>query len=42
MDSIIKASYVVANLIAKESKGCTVGEFIKQCMGNVADIICLD
>lgn len=42
MDSIIKACYVVGNLIAKESKECTVGELIKQCMENMADIICFD
>lgn len=29
MDSIVKASYMVANLIAKESKACTFREFIK-------------
>lgn len=29
MDCIIKASYVVANLIAKKSKPFTLGEFIK-------------
>ncbi|XP_075053814.1 general transcription factor II-I repeat domain-containing protein 2-like [Mixophyes fleayi] len=41
-DSIVKASYVVANLIAKKSKPYYDGEFIKQCMESVADIICPD
>lgn len=41
-DSIVKASYVVANLIAKKSKPFTDGEFIKQCMESVADVICPD
>jgi hypothetical protein len=41
-DSIVKASYVVANLIAKKSKPFTDGEFIKQCMEDVADLICPD
>ena len=39
-DSILKASYMVAYLIAKKSKPFTDGEFIKQCMESVADIIC--
>ncbi|XP_041442018.1 general transcription factor II-I repeat domain-containing protein 2-like [Xenopus laevis] len=39
-ESIVKASYVVTYLIAKKSKPFTDGEFIKQCMESVADIIC--
>ncbi|XP_023227897.1 general transcription factor II-I repeat domain-containing protein 2A-like [Centruroides sculpturatus] len=41
-DSFVKASFVVANLIAKKSKPFSDGEFIKECMENVADIICPD
>ena len=33
---------MVANLIAKKSKPYADGEFIKQCMESVADIICPD
>lgn len=38
--NIVKASYVVANLIAKKSKPFIDGEFIKECMESVARIIC--
>jgi len=41
-ENIVKASYVVANLIAKKSKRFMDGEFIKECMESVADIICQD
>ena len=41
-DSIVKASYVVANLIAKKSKPFSDGEFIKQCIEDVVGIICPD
>ncbi|KAG8238937.1 hypothetical protein J437_LFUL000775, partial [Ladona fulva] len=34
-----KANYVVANLIAKKIKHFTGGEFIKECLESVADII---
>ena len=37
-DSVIKAIYVTANLIAKKSKAFTDGEFVKQCMESTADI----
>ena len=40
MDYIIKAGYVVAYLIAKKSKPFTDGEFIKQHIDSMADIIC--
>ena len=40
VDSIVKASYVVAYLIAKISTPLTDGEFIKQCKEKVADKIC--
>ena len=39
-DSIVKDSYVVAYLIAKNSKPFTEDEFRKQCIESVADIIC--
>ena len=38
--NIVKASYGVAYLTAKKSKPFTHGEFIKQCIESVADIIC--
>ncbi|XP_067123968.1 general transcription factor II-I repeat domain-containing protein 2-like [Centruroides vittatus] len=41
-ESFIKASFVVANLIAKKSKPFSDGEFIKECMESVADILCPD
>lgn len=41
-EELIKASYVAANLIAKETKTITDGEFIKQCIDKVADIVCPD
>ena len=40
VDSIVKADYMVAYLIAKKSKPFTDGEFIKQCIESMADIIC--
>jgi len=40
--NVVKASYVVANLIAKKSKSFIDGEFIKECMVSVADLICED
>ena len=39
-DSTVKASYVIAYLIAKKSKPFTDEEFIKQCIESMADIIC--
>ena len=38
----LKASYVIANLIAKKSKPFTDGEFSEKYMENIAEIICLD
>lgn len=35
-----RPNYVVPNLIAKKSKPFSDGEFIKECMESVADIIC--
>ena len=40
MESIVKASYVVAYLIAKIPKPFTDVEFIKKCIEIVADILC--
>ena len=40
VDSTVKASYVVAYLIAKKSKPFTDGEFIKQCIESMVDTVC--
>ena len=44
MGSVMKASFVVANLTEKKkkSKAFTEGEFIRQCMESKADIMCPD
>ena len=39
-DSIVKASYVAAYLIAKISKPFTGDEFIKQCIESMVDTVC--
>jgi len=36
----VKASYLVAELLAKKSKPFADGEFIKECIVRVADVIC--
>ena len=36
-DSIVKASFVIAYLIARKSKPFTDGEFIKQCIESMVD-----
>ena len=38
--SIVRASYQVAQLIAKESKSFSDGEFAKKCMLHVIDEMC--
>jgi hypothetical protein len=38
----VKASYVVAELIAKAKKPFSEGEFVKECMLKVADVLCPD
>lgn len=38
--STVRASYRVAQLIAKESKSFSDGEFVKKCMSHVIDEIC--
>jgi hypothetical protein len=38
--SIVKASFVVSEKIAKHSKSFGEGEFIKECLADVASIIC--
>jgi hypothetical protein len=38
--SIVKASFVVSENIAKHSKSFSEGEFIKECLVDVASIIC--
>jgi hypothetical protein len=40
--SVTKASYVVSSLIAKKSKPFIDGEFIKECLESVVDIMCPD
>jgi hypothetical protein len=40
--SLVKASYAVAEIIAKKSKPFPDGEFLEECLENVADIICPD
>jgi len=40
--TVTKASYVVSSLIAKKSKPFIDGEFIKECLESVADIMCPD
>jgi len=39
-ESVVKASYLVAELIAKKSKPFAGGEFIQECIVRVADVIC--
>jgi len=39
-ESVVKVSYLVAELIAKKSKPFADGEFIKECIVRVADVIC--
>ena len=36
------ASYAVANMIARESKSSSDGEYIKVCIGEVVKIMCPD
>ena len=39
-ESVVKASYLVAEIIAKKSQPFADGEFIKECIVRVADVIC--
>ncbi|KAJ8018177.1 General transcription factor II-I repeat domain-containing protein 2 [Holothuria leucospilota] len=39
-DMILRASYVVCHKIAKKSKPFTDGEFVKDCIKGVVDVIC--
>ena len=39
-ESVVKASYLVAEIIAKKSKPFADGEFMKECIVRVADVIC--
>ena len=41
-ESIVNASYLVAEIIAKKSKGFLDGEFVKECFIRVTDVICPD
>lgn len=40
--TVTKASYIVSSLIAKKSKPFIDGEFIKECLESVADVMCPD
>ncbi len=40
IDAAVEASYVVSEMIAKAGKPFTEGQFIKDCMLKVADILC--
>lgn len=42
VDSAVEAIYVVSKMIAKSSKQFTEGQFMKDCMLKVADILCPD
>ena len=39
-DNIIRASYIVSEKIAKHSKNYSDGEFVKECLQAVVDILC--
>lgn len=39
MDSVIEASYMIANLTAGKSKPFPDGDFVRQCMESMADIM---
>lgn len=41
-DDAVRASFVLAELIAKSSKPFTEGQFIKECMVKAAEIVCPD
>ena len=41
-ESIVKASYLGAKIIAKKSKPFSDGEFVKECFVQVADVFCPD
>jgi len=42
MDSVIEASYMIANLTAGKSKPFPDGDFVKQCVENMTGIMCPD
>ena len=41
-ESVVAASYIVAEVIAKRSKPFSDGEFVKECFHRVADVLCLE
>ena len=41
-EAVVKASFIVATEIAKSARPFNEGEFVKKCMVNVCDIMCLD
>lgn len=41
-EAAVKASFVVAEEIAKSARPFTEGEFVKRCMIKVCDVMCPD
>ena len=41
-EAAVKANFIVVAEIAKEAQPFTEGEFVKNCMINVCDIVCSD
>ncbi|KAL0163337.1 hypothetical protein M9458_042733, partial [Cirrhinus mrigala] len=41
-EAVVKASYIVAEEIAKSARPFTEGEFLKSCMVKVCDVVCPD
>ena len=39
-DNTVRASYIVSEKIAKHSKNYSDGEFVKECLQAVVDILC--
>ena len=39
-ESVVAASYIVAEVIAKKSKPFSDGEFVKECLNRVVDVLC--
>ena len=39
-ESVVAASYIVAEVIAKRFKPFSDGEFVKECFHRVADVLC--
>ena len=41
-DAAVKASFIVAEEIAKSARPFTEGEFLKNCLSKVCDVVCPD